>query len=384
MRVNSLDCSAPMLKSCEALCASKTSIMLRRNRLEVRFRTFLLLLSMQTLAGCHYRQPSVTLTTIPIAGPGGPDNVAVFEGDVRQARDGQRLVLYSKAGVWWLQPNADGPYTAVQPGGHWKREVHLGSEYAAILVDARYNPPATTPTLPPIGNSIIAISTAPGSAEGPFHSTQPSHTIRFSGNDWSERVLPSDRLGPHTYSPNNISLDEHGFLHLRITKHSEGWVCSELTLNRSLGYGTYTFTVKDSAQLEPAAVFSMFTWSDSGREYNNREMNINLSRWGHSEGNNAEFIVQPFFVKTNSYRFTVPSGPHTYSMRWEPGSAIFRSASGGTEAQHEHPIALHTFSGNVPPAGDERINMNFCDFGLAEHSLRQEAEIVVEHFQYLP
>jgi hypothetical protein len=128
----------------------------------------------------------------------------------------------------------------------------------------------------------------------------------------------------------------------------------------------------------------MYTWSDAALAYNHREMNINLSRWGHSEGNNAEFIVQPFYVKTNSYRFTVPPGLHTYSLRWEPGSALFRSVSGGPAAESQNPVAFHTFGGNIPPPGDEATTMTFCEFGMAEIPLRHEAEIVVERFQYLP
>jgi hypothetical protein len=128
----------------------------------------------------------------------------------------------------------------------------------------------------------------------------------------------------------------------------------------------------------------MFTWSDAGLSYNHREMNINLSRWGHAEGNNAEFVIQPFYVRTNSYRFKLPAGLHTFSFRWEPGSALFRSVSGGIDTESHQLIALHTFSGNIPPPSDEAASMNFCEFRLSEIPLRHEAEIVVERFQYLP
>jgi hypothetical protein len=344
----------------------------------------LLLFSLQLLAGCSKHPPTLTFTEIPVAAMGGPDNVALFQGDVHHARNGQRLVLYCKADKWYLQPDPYHPYTEVLPGGHWKREVHLGSDYAAMLVDARFTPPATAAALPQIGNGVIAISTTPGSAEGPFHPTHPIHKIRFDGYDWVVRQVPIGRLGPHSYSVNNVSLDEHGFLHLRITKGADGWVCSDVRLDRSLGYGTYTFTVEDSSHFEPAVVFSMFTWSEAGMAYNHREMNINLSRWGHSEGNNAEFIVQPFYVKTNSYRFTLPAGLHTFSLHWEPGNATFRSVSGATAAESLRPVALHSFGGNIPPPADETASMNFCEFSLAEVPLRHEAEIVVERFQYLP
>ena len=376
---------SPASPSCEAFYSAQTSMRLKRRISDSRLWMLLLFLAPPLLTGCFHRpQPSVTFDKVPVAGAGGVDNVALFEGDVHHARDGQRLVLYSKAGVWWHQPDADHAFINVLHGGHWKSEVHLGSDYAALLVDARFTPPATMPALPPLGNGIIAISTTPGSIEGPFHMTQPAHTIRFSGYDWLVRVLPTERLGRHSYSLNNVSVDKRGFLHLRIAKEGNGWSCSEVKLGRSLGYGTYMFTVEDSAHLEPAVVFSMFTWSDAGLSYNHREMNINLSRWGHAEGNNAEFVIQPFYVRTNSYRFKLPAGLHTFSFRWEPGSALFRSVSGGIDTESHQLIALHTFSGNIPPPSDEAASMNFCEFRLSEIPLRHEAEIVVERFQYLP
>lgn len=342
-------------------------------------------LSLLLVAGCKQRnRPSVTFSKIPVAAAGGVDNVALFEGDVHQGGEGQRLVLYSKASVWWLQPNPDNPYTEILPNGHWKREVHLGSDYAAVLVDARFKPTAKLPALPPVGNGVVAVSVTPGGSDGPFHTTQPTGTIRFSGYDWLVRIFHAERLGPHSYSQGNVSVDSRGFLHLRITKGPDGWVCSEAKLGRSLGYGTYSFTVEDSAHLEPAAVLQMYTWSDAGLAYNHREMDINLSRWGHPAGNNAEFIVQPFYVKTNSYRFTVSPGAHTYSLRWEPGSALFKGVTGDGAAGEGNAVASHSFGGDIPPPGDEAMTMTFCEFGMAEIPLRQEAEIVVKHFQYLP
>ena len=372
-------------KRCASFRLARTDIALAGRKPGPGPAAFLILLLLQLPAGCSHRtQPGVTFSKIPVAASGGKDNVAVFEGDVQQSLGGQRLVLYAKSNEWWLQPDADHPFTQVLPGGHWKQEVHLGSDYAAVLVDASFKPKDKLLTLPPVGAGVAAVSVTPGSTEGPFHTTQPTGTIHFSGYDWLVRISHAERLGPHSYSQSNVSLDERGFLHLRITKSAGGWVCSEAKLGRSLGYGTYTFTVEDTAHLEPAAVLQLYTWSDAALAYDHREMNINLSRWGHAVGNNAEFIIQPFYVKTNSFRFLVPPGLHTYSFRWEPGSAVFRSVSGSGAAENQNLVASHAFGGNIPPPGDEALTMTFCEFGMADIPLKQEAEIVVERFQYLP
>ena len=49
---------------------------------------------------------------------------------------------------------------------------------------------------------------------------------------------------------------------MQIKKQSDNWSCAEIYLNRSLGYGSYSVTVRDTSHLEPAAVFSMFTFDE--------------------------------------------------------------------------------------------------------------------------
>ncbi len=68
------------------------------------------------------------------------------------------------------------------------------------------------------------------------------------------------------YTPENAWTDSNGALHLRVSKVSDKWTCAEVSLDRSLGYGTYSFMVRDISELEPAAIFSIFTydyaWAD--------------------------------------------------------------------------------------------------------------------------
>ena len=61
--------------------------------------------------------------------------MAPIGGRVTGARPGQRIVIYTKSGVWWVQPLTAQPFTTVEPDGTWKNTIHLGMEYAALLVD---------------------------------------------------------------------------------------------------------------------------------------------------------------------------------------------------------------------------------------------------------
>src|SRR5262245_28170882 len=104
------------------------------------------------------RSPRVEITTVPPADKGGPDLLDVIAGRVADARAGERVVVFSRSRVWWVQPGARQPYTAIGPDGTWKSSTHLGMEYAAFLVDASYVPPTSAEVLPREGAGIVAVT----------------------------------------------------------------------------------------------------------------------------------------------------------------------------------------------------------------------------------
>ena len=290
-------------------------------------------------------------------------------------------MLFTKVGSWWVQPDFEQPYTSLSASGHWQRNIHLGTDYAALLVDSSYQPPQNTDVLPAAGNGVIAVKAVAGTAS---HSGLIGlKPLRFSGYDWWLSNTDSDRGGSiHSYRPDNLSVDPKGFLHLRITGQPNHWSCSEMILQRSLGYGTYAVTVDVPRHLEPAAVLNIFTWSRTGADVNHREMDINLSRWGNTDGKNVEYIVEPFYVPTNVYGLEVKPGLTRFSLRWQPNSATFESTA--LEGTDTRTYPAHTFTGNVPVPGDETLRMNFCEVARAQDPLKNGVEIVVERFQYLP
>src|SRR5262245_53524094 len=88
-------------------------------------------------------EPSIEFTTIPQADAGGPATLAPVAGRVKGARPNQRVVMFAKSGgVWWVQPFRSRPFTEIERDSTWKNSIHLGTDYAALLVDADYRPPA--------------------------------------------------------------------------------------------------------------------------------------------------------------------------------------------------------------------------------------------------
>lgn len=351
-----------------------------------KVRQWILTLALATplLSGCATRQaattPSIEFTVIPPAAEGGPDRRAPIAGRVTGARPGQRIVLFAKAGIWWVQPTKDEPFTSIQRDSTWSTSIHLGTEYAALLVEPGYRPPATLEVLPAESSDVIAVKTVPGEKSeqaGP-------KTIQFSGYDWIVRSVGSPRGGRNNiYDTANAWTDANGFLHLRIAQNAGEWTCAEVKSSRSLGYGTYVFVIRDVSQLEPAAVLSVFTWDEAEAGQSHREMNIELARWGDQASKNAQYVVQPYYVPANVFRFNVPAGTLTHSIRWEAGQAAFKTVR-GTSANGPSVIAEHTFTTGVPTSGNETVHLGLYIFGNTTNPLKKDVEVVIEKFEYLP
>src|SRR6266481_4619643 len=316
------------------------------------------------LGGCRLWSPgltpTVTFDAVPAADAGGAEKLVTIEGRATGVRRGQQVVLYVKSeGLWWVQPFTDRPFTKIQEDSSWKNQTHLGSEYAALLVDSGYIPSDTTETLPATGGGVIAVAVNKGVGPAPAQSSPK--TIHFSGYDWTIRTAPSFRGGSgNSFDPTNVWTDESGALHLRIAKAKRpgDWTAAELKLTRSLGYGTYVFVVHDVSHLEPSAVLSLFTWDELGTEQNRRELDIEVSGWGRNEGHNTHYVVQPYYVPTNVVRFDAPPGKLTHSFSWEPGKATFSTTVGSSRMAKTEIVNKHTFTTGVPPAGGDTVHMN--------------------------
>jgi hypothetical protein len=342
------------------------------------------LLAVILLAGCKSPQapgkPVLEITQVPIASLGGPTEMDSIAGRVSNTKPGEQIVLYAHSGVWWIQPLANQPYTKIQADFTWQNLTHLGTEYAAVLVEPGYRPASKLASMPADGNGVIAVTTVKGRTGVPVATA----AIHFSGYDWIARSTVSDHGGEYNaYNPANAWTDDKGHLHLRMAERDGRWTCAEVSLNRSLGYGTYEFVVEDSAHLRPSAVLGMFTWDDMRSTNFRNELDIELSRWGDPKGKNAQYVVQPFFAAENLARFTAPPGMVTYLFRWEPGRASFETIRGDS-APASVPISEHVFTLSIPTPASETVHIDLYDLRHSENSSQQPAEAVIERFEFIP
>src|SRR5262249_54566265 len=106
--------------------------------------------------------PVIEFTHVPSADPGGTERMELIAGRVVGAAPGERIVLYARSGDWWVQPYVDLPFTELGPEAGCRGDPPLGTEYAALLVQPGYAPPARTDTLPRTGGAVVALTVTPG------------------------------------------------------------------------------------------------------------------------------------------------------------------------------------------------------------------------------
>src|SRR5947208_13014347 len=110
----------------------------------------------------------------------------------------------------------------------------------------------------------------------------------------------------------------------------------------------------------------MFTYDDAEAGQNHREIDVELSQCGDPASKNAQFVIQPYYVPANVYRFVSPTAALTHSFRWEPGSVTFRSAGNarsGGKTPGRPVLAEHVFTSGIPTPGAESIHINLYTYG---------------------
>src|SRR5216684_8472489 len=370
--------------------------MVSRRHILARTATLSVLLASFVLTGCDSSSkisaPTLAFSKVPAADQEGPYKTDITEHDYKTdiidgrvigARPEQRIALYAKTdGRWGLCRQSDQPFTNIETDGRWKASVHLGIQYAALLVDPTYNPSEQTESLPIVGNGVVALTVVNG--EGPAPVLPSPKILNFSGYEWTTSTGPIFHAGSRNFfDPANVWTDETGALHLRISGSPGKWTAAELKLTRSLGYATYTFQVRDVSHLEPSALLTLITWDGVGTESNRHELDVELGRWGYLDHENVNYVVQPYYVPANFVTFRVPPGAYTHSFRWEPGQVTFSTVAGSGNTGGRV-INRHLFTSGVPSPEGKSVRIGLYVFHQGKIPLKNENEVIIDKFEYLP
>ena len=329
-------------------------------------------------------KPSITITQAPPSDPGGPDKMARISGTTTGACKECVVVIYSKGDVWYVQPWAAQPFTDISETGQWSTDVHLGTEYAAILARRHYQPPARTGTLPAVRGDVLAITTERGKkVSASEEKPEMNKALEFAGYLWDvkssrEKVGP----GPNYFSEDNVWVDAAGRLHLKIQKVDDKWTCGEVVNQSLLGAGEYTFDV-DVPDLPPEVVLGLFSWDPGARDQHFREVDVEIGRWGDRRNKNAQFVIQPYTKPENVFRFEMPSGTASHSIVWQTGRAVFRSSTLGSSSGELTRVEEHSFSSGVPDQAGAQMRINLWVTGTRPES-SENAEVMVKGFHFRP
>ncbi|MEI7640387.1 MAG: hypothetical protein WCJ46_02615 [bacterium] len=213
--------------------------------------------------------------------------------------------------------------------------------------------------------------------------------LNFSGYLWTIKETKTPvGPGPNYFSnaQDDVWVDASGKLHLTIRKKDNKWRCTEVYNTKSLGYGKYTFYVSANfSRLDINAILGLFTW-DNAKDYNHREIDIEVSRWGLISNKNTQFVVQPFTETSNMYRFDhmTDTNKAAYTFEWQKGEVYF-AAYEGHKIDEAHKVKDWLFRGpNVPPPGNEKCDLNFWLLDGKAPNDGVNVEVTIDKFEYTP
>jgi hypothetical protein len=292
------------------------------------------------------------------------------------------------------KPTCAQPLTTIQPNGSWSANITTSdsdtnaTRVAALLVSTNYNQ-----------SCVLGLANLPTNAYAQASAktvvTRPSPGVRFlsfSGYDWWVKSFPGPvGPGPNYFSDatSNVWTDANGWLHLRITHRTNAWECAEIISARTFGPGSYRFELNSPADnLNPNVTLGLFTWSDDPA-FTYREMDVECGRWNNAaDTNNAQFVVQPYYLDNHLVRYRVPAGlaDSTHLFVWETNRISFQSQTGAYSATATNLISAYVFTNAaaVPQSGDENVHLNFWLINGNPPTDSNEAEVIIQSFTFVP
>lgn len=214
--------------------------------------------------------------------------------------------------------------------------------------------------------------------------------IHFSGYDWVVKT-PASRQGPHNnyWSGDNVWVDSNGRLHLRTRKQNDTgrWECAEVRCTTSFGYGTYQWKVEGAVNaLDKNIVLGLFNYSGNSRF---DEMDIEFSRWGHTNAPILNYTVWPATGDTGISNVTyakdfVMNGTYTTHRFKRTATSVFFQSLHGFQDGNVNQFETKTWSSPTSISTlPMPIYMNLWLFD-APPTDGNPVEIIIHEFKFTP
>lgn len=176
---------------------------------------------------------------------------------------------------------------------------------------------------------------------------------------------------------------------MKIRKINNVWHSSEIILNESLGYGRYILHTASRVDLiDQNAVLGLFTYDHNAPQVSHREIDIEISKWGHANNEIGQFIVQTNQKVENLHRFPIKlNGDYaSHVIDWTPERIYFQMIHGhhNYAPSYDYFIKQWTFLGHPVYKGNEKFIINLWQVNGWAPSNGQEIEVVVKSFDFIP
>jgi len=219
-------------------------------------------------------------------------------------------------------------------------------------------------------------------------------TVQFSGYTWEVRQ-GGGGPGPNSWDARNVWVDANGAMHLRVTQLDGHWACAEVTMTKSLGFGTYQWQVEGRPdQMDRNLVLGLFNYTtpDIGPDGTN-EIDIEFARWGNASWPNGNWTIYPAVVGpkplSTTFEVALTSNLSTHRFTWSSDRVRYASLNGLHDIGDNNGLfQKKTFS----PASAQRripqnalpVHMNLWLFKGQAPSNGQSVEIVLRSFKFVP
>ena len=223
----------------------------------------------------------------------------------------------------------------------------------------------------------------------------PRNVLVWKGRTWN--VTTGGMAGVAKGDPANVSVDENGYLHLRIVNRGGTYTASELFSVDKLGFGTYQWQIEGHVDdMDKSTVLGLFPYGPKagiGTDAES-EIDIEFSKWNDTcNGCNADFTFYPATGNKNlgpkEDNFKISLGGATLTtarFEWSSTRIVGTIMSGlqpiGTTSNVLQTLtfAPNDYTARIPQV-PLPLGMNYWCFKTTPAS---DQEIVIRDFQYVP
>lgn len=217
----------------------------------------------------------------------------------------------------------------------------------------------------------------------------------WKGHKWN--ITSGGMAGVVSGNPVNVSVDQNGYLHLKIVNRGGTYTASEMFSADNMGFGTYQWQIEGSVDnMDKSTVLGLFPYGPQagiGVDGEN-EIDIEFSKWNNGCGGcNADFTFYPstgnkgLGPMEDNFNISLGGGTLvTARFVWTSTSIVGTIMSGlqpvGTTANVLQTLTYSPsdYAARIPQVALP-LGMNFWCYGTTPAS---NQEVVIRDFQYVP